>query len=145
MSSTNGRGVVAFSSIRMGYDRGVVDRFVAMDDLLPEIRNSLTLDGHRLSSPTVKYLTPRFAELVKLLTFDDDQIGIDAFEIIALKGHRYQLHGVYANPLTWCTGLSVLIMVDPFGVANVGSPIRKHVVRDRAGMAWSHATMQAGG
>lgn len=144
MSSTNAR-CVAFSSLRMGYDRSVVDRFVAVEDLLPELRNSLTYEGHGLSSPTIKYLTPRFAELIKSLSLDEDGTGIDAFEIVSLKGHRYQMHGVYANPLTWHSGLSVLIFVDQFGATTVNDPSRKHVVRDRAGMAWTHATLQQAG
>lgn len=145
MSSTNARCVVAFSSLRMGYDRAVVDRFVAAEDLLPEIRNSLTYEGHGLSNPTVKYLTPRFADLVKSLSLGEDGTGIDAFEIVSLKAHRYQMHGVYANPLTWQSGLFVLIFVDQFGATTVSDPIRKGVVRARAGMAWTHATMQQAG
>lgn len=145
MSSTNARCEVAFSSLRMGYDRAVVDRFVAVEDLLPELRNALTYEGHGLSNPTIKYLTPRFAELIQSLLLGEDGTAIDAFEIVSLKGHRYQMHGVYANPLTWQSGLSVLIFVDPAGKSEVNDPIRKHLVRDRAGMAWAHATMQQAG
>lgn len=145
MSSTNARCVVAFSSLRMGYDRSVVDRFVAFEGLLPELRNALSFDGQGLSSPTIKYLTPRFAELIQSLSLGEDGTGIDAFEVVSLKGHRYQMHGVYANPLTWQSGLSVLIFVDPSGKSKVNGPIRKHLVRDRAGMAWTHATMQQAG
>lgn len=145
MSFSDSRNMVAFSSLRMGYDRAVVDRFVAMGNLLHEMRMALTFEGHKLSNPTIKHLTPGFVGLIRSLARCDTEAGIDAIEIVAMKGYRHQMHGVYANPLTWCTGLSVLILIDPFGVANVGDPIRKQVVRDRAGMAWTHATMQQQG
>lgn len=141
MPTTNNQPLLAFSSVRFGYDRKVVDRLVPMIDGLPELRRALTEEGHNLTSPIMKYLSGHLIALFRGM----DRGEIDALEIVSLRAQRFQIHGVYCDPLTWQAGLSVLIQIDPAGKVEVGDPLRHQVVRVRAGIAWTIANTEKGG